>query len=372
MKKLRFGRLLMLSVSLCFLVSSCEDSPNPEPAKPLKTGILLPISAAADSKGAYDGKALADRLVADGYECEVAYSGGDVATERSELARLVSSGVKVLLLSHAKDSESAATVKIAKDAGMKVICYDRLARNTADVDFFVNYDNIMIGELMGECLVKAVTAGTTANPLYLYTGADWDYNAIWFFRGSWSVLQPKIKDDTFTFKNSLKAGEYKDIASLTDAQVLEIIAETTTNWNYDTAAALAETNLGSQTGIGTVYVLAPNDQAALAVAPKFRAHGGTPVITGQDGMTAALNAVIAGTQAMTVLKPLVRQYNAAVTMMKFFADGKTPSRADYKTVNNGSADIPALYAAPVLIDSKQDIVDAIAAGDIDATGLSLP
>lgn len=371
MKKLFFHVFLMLSVSLSFLAVSCENSEEPLPEKPLKIGILLSIDEEKSVfRVCYDGETLTKALVADGYDCAYKYSRGNVDAELKNLAAFIADGVKVLIYSYVNEASSAETVRIAKDAGMKVICYSQLARGVDNNDFFVTFDNVKIGEMMGEYLVHAIPAGSSGKPLYIYTGNKLDYNSVSFFKGSWSALRTKIADGTFIVQNSPKAVEYKNIASLTDSQIYEIIDETTTNWNSDYAADCVENDLGLSADIGTVYVLAPNDQGALAMIPEFKEapHNGIPVITGQDGWPDALNAIIKGQQTMTLLKSLT----AVLPIAKLFADRKTPTLSDYKTVNNGTAEIPTLYADSILIDSVQDIRDAIVSGYINAKDVVLP
>ena len=80
-------------------------------------------------------------------------------------------------------------------------------------------------------------------PLYLYAGAASDNNAFLFFQGAWQVLQPKIADGTFVIKNSSEAVALQGNATLTRDQMAKIIGQITTNWDFNTAKNLAESNL---------------------------------------------------------------------------------------------------------------------------------
>ena len=96
-------------------------------------------------------------------------------------------------------------VRAAHDAGVKVISYDRLIRETDAVDYYVTFDSVAVGEAQAQYLVD--NAEGSDNPLYLYAGAASDNNAFLFFEGAWNVLQPKIADGTFVIENSSEAVE---------------------------------------------------------------------------------------------------------------------------------------------------------------------
>jgi putative multiple sugar transport system substrate-binding protein len=87
------------------------------------------------------------------------------------------------------------------------------------------------------------------------------------------VLQPKIADGTFVIKNSSEAVALQDKATLTRDEMAKIIGQITTNWDFNTAKNLAEANLTVATAAdkGDVFILAPNDGTARAIADAFGA-----------------------------------------------------------------------------------------------------
>jgi putative multiple sugar transport system substrate-binding protein len=128
-----------------------------------------------------------------------------------------------------------------------------------------------VGAQQAQYLVD--NAEGTGNPLYLYAGASSDNNAFIFFEGAWGVLQPKIADGTFVIKNSSEAEALKDKATLTRDEQAKIIGQVTTNWDFNTAKNLAEANLTAAGAAdkGNVFILAPNDGTARAIADAFAA-----------------------------------------------------------------------------------------------------
>ncbi len=138
-----------------------------------------------------------------------------------------------------------------------------------------------------------------------------------------------IADGTFVVKNSSVAASLQANATLTLAQQRAIFAEISTNWNAMTAGNLAQGNLcaGSAADKGNVFILAPNDNTARAIADAFAADPDVKkyVITGQDAEEASVQYIIDGKQSMTVFKDvrvLVQTaVNAAVALLK----GQAPS-----------------------------------------------
>ncbi len=246
---------------------------------------------------------------------------------------------------------AAAAVEKAKAAGVKVISYDRLITDTNAVDYYVTFDSVAVGAQQAQYLADHATG--KGNPLYLYAGAPTDNNAFFLFQGAWGVLQPKIADGTFVVKNSSQALGLQGNATLTRDQVSAIFGQITTNWDRNTARNLAQFNVTSAAAAdkGNVFILAPNDNTARAIADVFAADKDVKsyVITGQDAEEASAQYIMDGKQSMTVFKDvrvLVQSaIDAAVTLLK----GQTPAASG--TYNNGAMDVPT-YQSPVVSVDK--------------------
>jgi len=252
----------------------------------------------------------------------------------------------------------AAAVEEARAAGVKVISYDRLIRDTEAVDYYVTFDSVEVGKAQGQYLIDHATG--TGNPLYLYAGAASDNNAFLFFEGAWDVLQPKIVDGTFVIKNSDKAVALQDKATLTRDEMGTIIGQITTNWDFATAKSLAEANLtvASDADKGNVFILAPNDGTARAIADAFAADTAVTsyVVTGQDAEKASVQYIIDGKQSMTVFKDVRTLVNDAITAAVAYLEGKTPEQTT--TYNNGKIDVPAKPSVVISVD-KNNVVSAL-------------
>ena len=268
---------------------------------------------------------------------------------------------------------AAAAVEAAKAAGAKVISYDRLITNTKAVDYYVTFDSIAVGAQQAQYLVDHATG--KGNPLYLYAGAATDPNAFLFFQGAWGVLQPKIADGTFVIKNSSRANNVQASATLTRDQQRAIFGQITTNWDPHTARNLAQFNLASATATdkGHVFILAPNDITARAIADVFTADKDIQsyLITGQDAEEASAQYIMNGKQSMTVFKDVRILVQEAVAAAVALLKGQTPAASG--TFNNGAADIPALQSPIVSVDKtniKATLIDSGYYKASDAVGAS--
>ncbi|MCA9912045.1 MAG: sugar-binding protein, partial [Anaerolineae bacterium] len=267
-----------------------------------KVGIVLPTRD--EPRWVQDETRFRDALAAEGYDVQILFSQGDSARERANVEDLITSGIEVLIITPQDGDAAAAAAEAARDAGVTVISYDRLITNTDAVDYYVTFDSVAVGEAQAQYLVDQ--AEGTGNPLYLYAGAASDNNAFLFFEGAWNVLQPKIADGTFYIVNSSEAIAVQDQAELSRDQYAAIIGQITTNWDFNTAKNLAEANLTIATAEdkGDVYILAPNDGTARAIADAFAADSDVTsyVVTGQDAEQASVQYIIDGRQSMTVFK----------------------------------------------------------------------
>ncbi len=140
----------------------------------------------------------------------------------------------------------------------------------------------------------------------------------------------------------------------------QIIGQITTNWDFNTAKNLAEANLTAAAAEdkGDVFILAPNDGTARAIADAFAvdADVSSYVVTGQDAEIASVQYIIDGKQSMTVLKDVRTLVSDAIAAAVAFLEGDTPPQTH--TYNNGVFDVPAKPSVVVSVD-KDNVVEAI-------------
>ncbi|HAE85486.1 MAG TPA: sugar ABC transporter substrate-binding protein [Anaerolineaceae bacterium] len=354
-----FWMLVSILLISSFALAACGGEATPTETaggETLAVGIVLPTKD--EPRWIQDENRFKEALQNEGYSVEILFSQGDSAKEKQNVETLISKGIKVLIICPHDSTAAAASAEAARAAGVKVISYDRLITDTAAVDYYVTFDSVSVGKAQGQYLVDHATG--TGNPLYLYAGAASDNNAFLFFEGAWSVLQPKIVDGTFVIKNSSEAVALQDKPTLTREEMGRIIGQITTNWDFNVAKNLAESNLTAATAAdkGDVFILAPNDGTARAIADTFAADTDVTsyVITGQDAEIASVQYIIDGKQSMTVLKDVRVLVADAIKAAVIFLEGGTPEATT--TYNNGVIDVPAKPSAVVSVD-KTNLISAI-------------
>ncbi|MBQ8085388.1 MAG: sugar-binding protein [Lachnospiraceae bacterium] len=323
----------------------------------VQVGIVLPTKD--EPRWLQDQKQFETILGDAGFTNQVLFSQGSSATEKTNVETLISKGIKVLVICAQDGAAASAAVEEAKNAGVKVIAYDRLITGTDAVDYYVTFDSFAVGAAQGQYLIDNAPSGSNV-PLYLFAGAATDNNAFIFFEGAWSVLQPKIADGTFKIANSSEAEALKDKAELSREEIGKIIGQITTDWDFNVAKSKAEANLtavGSDMK-GDVLVLAPNDGTARSIADVFASDKDVSsyVVTGQDSEKASVQYIIDGKQSMTVFKDTRTLAADSVAMAVDILGGKEP--ATDSSYNNEKIDVPAKQTAIVVV-TKDNVKEAL-------------
>lgn len=380
--------LLMALVMVVGMITGCGSDSSSKPSggsgdgsskvedtsgdgKDIQVGIVLPTKD--EPRWLQDQKQFEQILGDAGFTNQVLFSQGSSETEKTNVETLISKGIKVLIICAQDGAAASAAVEEAKDAGIKVIAYDRLITGTDAVDYYVTFDSFAVGAAQGQYLIDNAPEGSNV-PLYLYAGASTDNNAFIFFEGAWSVLQPKIADGTFKIANSSEAEALKDKAELSKDEISKIIEQITTNWDFNEAKAKAEAHLAAAGADvkGNVLVLAPNDGTSRSIADVFAANAdiSSYIISGQDSEKASVQYIIDGKQSMTVFKDTRTLAADSVAMAVDILGGKEP--VTDSSYNNEKIDVPAKQTAIVVVTKdnvKAALIDSGYYEASDFTGL---
>src|SRR6202171_6061086 len=334
MKFVKFVPVLMV-VGIALMACGGTTGTTTTPGK--KIALLLPEAQTAryDSK---DMPYFRDKLKALCSNCTLIYSNAkqDAPTQQTQAEAAITNGANVIVLDPVDGAAAANIVTKAKAANIPVISYDRLILNTADLNYYLSFDNAAVGALQGNALLTAL--GTKANPTIVQINGDpADNNAKLFKQGAHSVLDGKVK-----------YGKEYD----------------TTGWkpeNAQTNMADALTALNNKVD----GVLAANDGTAGGAIAAMKTGGLKPLhpITGQDAELAAIQRILAGEQTMTVYKAIKAEAEAAAELAYDLAYGITVS-STYKiqTVNNNKADIKSVLLTPVAVNKTNIATTVIADG----------
>jgi D-xylose transport system substrate-binding protein len=240
-----------------------------------------------------------------------------------QAGNLKAQGVDVLIVVCPNDGHAASIVEAAHEGGIPVIAYDRLIRD-CDLDLYISFDNVGVGELQAEYLVERKPKGNYV----LIGGCPTDVNAVLCRQGQMNVLMPYL--------------DRGDIRIVED--------EWARDW-LPTAALKIMKGALAKTDNRVDAVLASNDGTAggaiQALAGKNLA--GKVLVSGQDADLAACQRILEGTQSMTVYKPLKRMAAKAAEAAVALAM-KKPLEENIRPVHNGKREVPGILFAPVLVD----------------------
>jgi D-xylose transport system substrate-binding protein len=228
------------------------------------------------------------------------------------------------------DSEKIAPVIAeAHAAGAKVIAYDRLIKNS-DLDTYISFDNVKVGQLEAQSVVDKVSKGNFA---YI-GGSPTDNNAFLVKQGSMVILDPLVKSGAI----KLVINQFMD------------------NWDPTQAYKTIKDYLA--TGKTIDAIVAANDGTAFGSIQALQEKGlaGKIPVSGQDADLAACQRIVAGTQTATVYKPIKSLADKAAEMAVDLAKGKTPETNN--KVNNGKIDVPSFLLDPVIVN-KENMMDTV-------------
>ena len=161
--------------------------------------MILPDSATSPRWEANDRPLLQAAFEDAGIEADIQNADSDTSKFATICDGMINAGVSVLLIVNLDSDSGAACLNKAQDAGIETIDYDRLTLG-GGASFYVSFDNVKVGALMGEGLEKCLTdAGkeTDVNVVFI-NGAPTDNNATLFKQGYQEYLQPKIDSGDYT------------------------------------------------------------------------------------------------------------------------------------------------------------------------------
>ena len=184
MKKSLLPFIGMVMTLTLFSLASC-DNPTDAAGTPLdiSVGVVFPNKSIHWQN---DSAALKTALTGYDVGCSVFLGDDTLATETAAVTALIDAKISVLIITPVTSSNSVASLEAAKDAGITVICYDRLPLSTEAIDYYSGFLQADVGIAQGRYL--ADNASGTGIPLYLYGGSYLDSSSVRFFRGAWSVL----------------------------------------------------------------------------------------------------------------------------------------------------------------------------------------
>ena len=317
-----------------------------------KVGVSMPTKDL--QRWNQDGEYMEKLLGEAGYEVELQYASNDVPTQLNQVETMIDDGCAVIVIAAIEGSSLGAALDKAAEKGVKVIAYDRLLMDNANVDYYATFDNFKVGVVQGQFVEEALDLANAEGPFaFEFTAGDpGDNNAGFFFNGAMSVLKPYIDAGKITVKSGQT--EFADVATPT--------------WKTDVAQKRAEDILTANYADGTKIDawVCSNDSTALGVTNALEDNYdvdtlGWPIITGQDCDIANTKNMIAGKQSMSVFKDTRTLAAQVVKMVGQILSGEEVDVNDTETYNNNVKVVPSFLCDPVFANAenyKEILIDS--------------
>ena len=306
-----------------------------------KVEVILPDTVTSTRYTEFDAPYLTKAFKAAGLsssQFKVQNAQGSDSTQLTDAQAAITSGASVLVVDPLDSGVGAQIETYAKAHGVKVIDYDRLTLGGSR-SYYVSFNNVNVGKLLGNGLVQCVAAWKKNNPslshpnVIVMRGDPTDNNATLFANGYESVLKP-----LFT------AGKYTDVA------------DPAGTWTPATAAT--EFTQAFTANSKTNAVLMPNDENAAPVITYLQSQGVKPQtfpVTGQDATLVGLQNIIAGYQCGTVYKPIYLEAQAAAALAIYARANTAPPKA---LVNGTTADTTAKVSVKSVLEKPEWVTPA--------------
>jgi D-xylose transport system substrate-binding protein len=249
---------------------------------------------------------------------------GSDATQLSDAQSDITKGASVLVIDPLDSGVGASIESYAKSHGVAVIDYDRLTLGGTR-SYYVSFNNVKVGTLLGQGLASCVTAWGVKNPnVIVMRGAPTDNNATLFADGYDAVLAPYFS-----------SGKWKDVANPAGT------------WDPPTALSEFEQQYTAHKNINAALI--PNDENGAPIIHYLQTQGvkaKTFPTTGQDATLTGLQNVLSGYQCGTVYKPIYLEAQAAAALALYVRAGQTPPSS---LVNGTTEDTTSHVAVPSVL-----------------------
>jgi len=315
-------------------------------------GISMPTKSSA--RWIADGDNMVKVLKDRGYKTDLQYAEDDIPNQLAQIENMITKGAKVLVIASIDGTTLSDVLQQAADMDVKTIAYDRLIRDTPNVDYYATFDNFQVGVLQATSIVDSLDLANQAGPfnIELFGGSPDDNNAYFFYDGAMSVLQPYI-DSGKLVVGSGQTGM---------AQV------STLRWDPAVAQARMDNILSAFYPDKRVdAVLSPYDGLSIGILSSLKGVGygsadmKMPIVTGQDAEVQSIKSILAGEQTSTIFKDTRELARVTADMVDAVINGTEPQVNDTETYNNGVKVVPSYLLKPVVVTKdnwKEILVDS--------------
>ncbi|QOV41530.1 substrate-binding domain-containing protein [Streptomyces ferrugineus] len=328
-----------MSLTACGVIDGIgggESSASPEKGDDITVGLLLPDKDTARFEK-FDYPLIKKEVgTLTKNKGKVVYANAEASPKKQsrQFQQMIDDEVDVILVDALDSKAIAPDVRKAKDAGIPVIAYDRLAEGP--IDAYVSHDNELVGEVQGRAIVEELGSKAATGKVVMMNGDPADPNTARFKKGALEELEGEV--------NIVKRYD-------------------TEKWSPAVAKANMEKAIAS-VGVGDVAaVYSANDGMAGAVidALKEAGAGRIPPVTGQDANLEAVQRIVSGEQFMTVYKSFLLEATNAAKMAVYKVQGRN---IEFDALTQDSVDSPTQDDIPAQLVSvvaltKKNIKDTV-------------
>ncbi|MFF7749713.1 substrate-binding domain-containing protein [Streptomyces sp. NPDC007971] len=311
---------------------SSKSSGSAKKGDAIKVGLLLPENQTARYEK-FD-KPLIEKKVKEltNGKGEVVYANAkqDASMQNQQVDTMVTNKVDVLIVDAVDAAAIKNSVQKAKDAGIPVVAYDRLAQGP--IDAYTSFDNETVGKTQGEALLKALGSKAKSGKIVMMNGSSTDPNAAQFKKGAHEVLAGKVN-----------VGKEYD----------------TKEWKPENANSNMEGAISALGKKNIVGVYSANDGMAGGIITALKAAGIKVPVTGQDAELAGVQRIVTGDQYMSVYKPYAPEAAAAAEMAVDLAQGKALDAVAKDKVDSPTTKQVPSVLVPVTALTKDNIKDTV-------------
>lgn len=306
-------------------------------------GIAMPTKSSA--RWISDGNSMVEQFEASGYTTDLQYAEDDIPNQLAQIENMITKGVDVLVIAAIDGTTLSNALENAAASGIKIIAYDRLIRDSGDVDYYATFDNFKVGVQQATSLVDGLKARFGDGPynVELFGGSPDDNNAYFFYNGAMSVLQPLIDAGTV----NIVSGQ------------MGMDTVGTLRWDGAVAQARMDNLLSAHYTDKQVHgVLSPYDGLSIGILSSLKGVGygsgdlKMPIVTGQDAEVPSVKSILAGEQYSTVFKDTRELARVTVGMVDALLQGGEPEINDTSTYDNGVKVVPSYLLEPVSVDAS--------------------
>src|SRR3954470_2119594 len=131
-----------LSAAAALVLAACggsgaggnsNDSQDAAP-EDLTIGVSMPTQTS--ERWIADGDNVKSQLEDQGYKVDLQYAGDDIPTQSQQVDQMITQGADVLIIAAIDGTALSSQLQAAADANIPVIAYDRLIRDSENVDFY--------------------------------------------------------------------------------------------------------------------------------------------------------------------------------------------------------------------------------------------